>query len=110
MSPKPALFVCERALQQRDDLLLSQRLQHIHAAARKQRGNNFERRILRGRADQPDVALLHVRKKRILLGFVEAMNLVDENDGARAVLPRALRVGHHLLDFLDPGSARQRTR
>ena len=31
------------------------------------------------------------------------MNLIDEHDGARAVLTGALGIGHHLLDFLDAG-------
>ena len=34
---------------------------------------------------------------------VEAMDLVDEDDGAGAVLAGAFGVGHHLLDLLDPG-------
>ncbi len=40
-------------------------------------------------------------QKGILLRPVEAVNLVDEHDGPRAVLPRALRVSHHLLDFFN---------
>src|SRR5579859_7226451 len=54
-------------------------------------------------ADQPDVAALHVRQKRILLRAVEAVDLVDKQDRARAVSAGLLRVRHHLLDFLDPG-------
>src|SRR5215475_3913835 len=42
-----------------------------------------------------------MRKKRVLLGLVETMNFVDENNRAGAILPRALGVGHHLFDFLD---------
>ena len=34
------------------------------------------------------------------------MNLVDEYDGPRAVLPRPFGIGHDLLDFLDPGQHR----
>ena len=90
-------------MQQLDNLFFRQRLEHVHAAAGEQRGNDFERRILRGGADQADVALLHVRQECILLGLVEAMDLVDEDDRARAVLLGALGVGHHLLDFLDAG-------
>ena len=39
----------------------------------------------------------------VLLGFVEAMDFVDEDNGPRAVLLGALGVGHDLLDFLDAG-------
>ena len=38
--------------------------------------------ILGGRADQDDVAGFDARKKRVLLRLVEAVNLVDEHDGA----------------------------
>ena len=47
---------------------------------------DLERRILGGRADQPDVARLDVRQESVLLRLVEAMNLVDEDDRPRAVL------------------------
>ena len=44
-----------------------------------------------------------MRQKRILLRLVEAVNFVDEHNGARAVLPGALGIGHHLLDFFNSG-------
>ena len=57
------------------------------------------------------VPLLDIGQKGVLLRFVEAMDLVHEEDGARAVLSRTLfRVRHHLFDFLDPARAQQRTR
>ena len=39
----------------------------------------------------------------VLLRFVEAMDLVNENDGASSVLTSAFGIGHHLLDLFDPG-------
>ena len=48
-----------------------------------------------------------MRQKCILLRAIEAMNLVDEDDGARAVLPRPLGLHHHLLDLFDPGHHRR---
>jgi hypothetical protein len=44
-----------------------------------------------------------VREEGVLLRFVEAVNLVDEDEGAGAVLAGALRVGHDLLDLFDSG-------
>ena len=96
------LLVSQRPLEQQDDLFFGQRLENVNPAAGEQRRYDLEGGIFRGRADQADVALLHVRQESILLRLIEAVNLVDENDGARAVLPRPLGVGHHLLDFLDP--------
>ena len=98
-----ALGVAERAAQKHDNLLFGQRLQHVDAAAREQRGVDFERRIFGGGADQANAAFLDVRQEGVLLRFVEAVNFVDEDDGARAVLAGAVGVGHDLLDFLDAG-------
>ena len=43
-----------------------------------------------------------------MLGFVEAVDLIHEHNGARAILPRLFRIGHHLLDFLDAGQHRRK--
>jgi hypothetical protein len=42
----------------------------------------FEARVLRGGADQGDRAVLDVGKEAVLLGAVEAVDLVDEQQGA----------------------------
>ena len=81
-----ALAIFESAAQQRGDLFLAERLQHIDAAAGEQRGDDLEGGILGGRADQPDGAALDVGQEGVLLGLVEAVNLIDEEDGARVHL------------------------
>jgi hypothetical protein len=98
-----AFLVGESSLQEYDDLIFSERLQHVDARAGEQCAVNFKGWIFRGRTDQADAAFLYVRKKCILLSFVEAVNFVDEDNGACAILPGALGVGHDLLDFFDPG-------
>jgi hypothetical protein len=40
--------------------------------------------------------------KDILLGFVETMNLVDEDQGPAPCAPKTLSVRHHGFDFFDP--------
>ncbi|MET8772118.1 hypothetical protein [Streptomyces sp. NPDC004658] len=45
----------------------------------------FEARVLRGGADQGDRAVLDVGEEAVLLGAVEAVDLVDEQQGALAV-------------------------
>ncbi len=68
---------------------------------------DLERRVLRRRADQHDVAGLDVGQERVLLRLVEAVDLVDEEDGAaRHLAPGLLGLGHHRLDFLDAGQDR----
>src|ERR1035441_7746123 len=96
-----ALAIAQCALQKNDNLIFAQRIQHIDAAAREQRRVDLKRRIFGGRADQANAAFLDVREEGILLRFVEAVNLVDEDDGPRAVLPGPVGVAHDLLDFLD---------
>ena len=51
-------------------------------AAGQQSGIELERRILRGRADQDDRAVFDHRQEAVLLGAIEAMHLVDEEDRA----------------------------
>src|ERR1035437_135286 len=86
------LEVSEAPPQQGYDLLFAQRIQDVNATTREQGRVYLERWILRRRSDQPDIATLHVGQESILLGAIEAMNLIHEDDRARAILPGALRV------------------
>ena len=65
------------------DVVRRQRLQHEHPGAREQRADDLEARILGGGADQGDRAVLGRRQQAVLLGLVEPMDLVDEEDGLR---------------------------
>ena len=72
-----------------------QPLQHQHLHARQQRAVQLERGILRGGPDQDDGAVLHIRQEPVLLGAVEAVDLVDEQQRALArVAPGAGGVEH----------------
>jgi hypothetical protein len=51
---------------------------------------DLERRVLRRRAEEDHVAVLDVREHDILLGLVEAMDLVDEQDRALVGEPAKL--------------------
>ena len=97
-----ALLVGERAVDERAQLGLAERLEAHHLAARQQRGVDLERRVLRGRADERDRARLDVRQERVLLRLVEAVDLVEEQDGALAVLGQArLGLGDGVAQVLD---------
>ena len=74
----------ERAAQERDEVVVAERVEAEDLAAREQRRVHGERRVLGGRADEDDRPPLDVGKKRVLLRLVEAMNLVDEQDRALA--------------------------
>ncbi|MNI57209.1 hypothetical protein D3C73_1122580 [compost metagenome] len=79
-------------------------LEHVDAGAGEQGVVEFERRVFRGRADENQRAVFDIRQERILLGLVEAVHFVDEQDRPPAVL-RGLLLGdfHRLADFLHPG-------
>src|SRR6185437_10636629 len=63
--------------------------------------DDFEGWILRGGADQADIAFFHVGKEGILLGFVEAVDFINKDDGSSAILAGAFGVSHDLLDFFN---------
>ena len=75
--------------QQLFEAFLAERVEDQHPRARQQRGVEFEGRILGGRADEDDRAVLHDRQKAVLLGAVEAMDLVDEKQRLATVLSAA---------------------
>jgi len=75
----------------------------VDLGAGEKRRDHFERGIFGGGADKEDVAGFDVGKEGILLGLVEAVDFVDEDDGALAGPGFALGIGHDFLDFLDAG-------
>ena len=75
--------------QHRRHLLVAQGLQCIHARAREQRAVDLERGVLGGRADQRDQTVLDRRQQRVLLGLVEAVDLVEEEHGLGPAHPTA---------------------
>ena len=91
-------------LEDRDDVVGAERLEDVDLRAREQRGVDLERRVLGGRADEHDRAALDVRQERVLLRLVEAVDLVDEQDGPSAGLtPAMVGGGDDVLDFANAG-------
>jgi hypothetical protein len=67
-----------------------QRAQLKHARAGEERPHDLKVGVLRRRADEDDRAVLHVRQEGVLLGLVEAVDLIHQQDGALAVHPAPL--------------------
>ena len=86
------------------ELLGGERGQRIHPQAREQGAVDLERGVLGGGADQRQQALLHGRQQRVLLGLVEAVDLVEEQHrpaaSGSAPVGRAL---DHRTDLRAPG-------
>jgi hypothetical protein len=83
------------------DLGCRVRFQDVDLGAGKERGDDFEGGIFGGGADEENVAGFNVREEGVLLGFVEAVDFVDEDDGAEAGAGFFLGFGHDFFDFLD---------
>ena len=84
-----------------------ERLEAEQGGARQQRAGEGEVGVLGGRPHEDEQALLHVGQQGVLLGAVEAVHLVEEQDGALAVLtgPGRGPLGD-LPDVLHPGGHR----
>ena len=98
----PARAACPPgAAHQRLDVVGRQRLELKDPAAADQRAVDREERILGGRADQGHDALFDVRQQHVLLGLVEAVDLVDEQQRpASAGGQLVAGVGQHFAQFL----------
>ena len=78
-------ILMQYAVHQLQEILFTQRLQYIHGTAREQWSYHLKGRILGGGTDERHHALLHGPQQGVLLRLGEAMNLVDEQDGAAFV-------------------------
>ncbi len=73
-------------------------LQHEDLTPRKQRAVELKRGVLRRRPDQDHGAVLHHRQEAVLLGPVEAMDFIDEQQRAAAHAATLPRRGEDLLE------------
>ena len=96
------LGVLQGAAEKRDDVLFLQSFQHEHARAGEQGRDDLEGRVFRRRADEGEHAVFDVGQEAVLLGLVEAVDLVDEQNRADAPALHALRLVHGGAQFLHP--------
>ncbi len=97
-------------------------MQHQNLGAGEKRRIDLEGGVFGGRADQDDRAVLDIGQEGILLGAVEAVNLVDEQERPLAMLAAAAggfeglaqlrHAGEHRRNLLEmePDSIRQEPR
>ena len=94
------LSVRDGVAQQFAKIVPRERLEHHDGGPRQERAHDLETRVLRGCADEHDVAGLDMGEKRVLLRFVEPVYLVAEQYGPP---PRRASAGPRLGDDLaDP--------
>ena len=94
-------------VQKRLQIALFQRLKNKDLATGEKGSDDLEGRILRSGSYQNYGSVLHSTQESILLGFVEAVNFVDEKDGSPFLVeegiapslvkhfPHILHPGHH---------------
>jgi hypothetical protein len=87
-------------------VVAGERLQPEDAAAREQRGDHLEGRVLGGGPDQRQRAVLGVGEDGVLLRLVEAMQLVHEEHGAAAGPAQLASLGHDTAQVGDAGGDR----
>ena len=104
---RPAQFGL-RAREQQFQRRIVEPAQHQHLAARQQRAVQRERRVLGGGADQRDRAGLHHGQKPVLLGAVEAVDLIDEQQRALPCPPPPRRLVERTLQVGDAGEHRRK--
>jgi len=90
-------------MQELDDLRSGVGFEDVDLGAGEERGDDFEGGIFGGGTDKEDVAGFDVREEGVLLGLVEAVDFVNEDDGAQAGAGFLFGLGHDFLDFLDAG-------
>jgi hypothetical protein len=99
---KAAVFVGDGALEEGFDVVFAQGGELEDLAAADQGGVDGEEWVFGGCADEEDLAVFHVGEEDVLLGAVEAMYLVEKENGALAVEAEALLgVVDDFADFLD---------
>ncbi len=100
-----------RALQQLFERRLVEAAEHEDLAAGQQRAVQGEGGVLGGGADEDDRAVLDHGQEAVLLGAVEAVHLVDEQQGALAGVAPAPGVFEGALEVGDAGEhGRERRR
>ena len=87
--------------EERLDVLRAERPEHEDPAAREKGAVDFKRGIFRCGADEYDAAPFHEGQEGVLLGLVEAVYFVHEDDGSGAVSSVVLRLLHDGADVFD---------
>ena len=81
-------------------------LKHENLAAGQKSAVYLKGRVFCRRADQYNGALFYEGEECVLLSFVEAVDLIDEEDGLLAELAVFLGLLHDGFDLFDPGGDR----
>lgn len=77
--------------------------ENVDLSAAEQGGIDFKRWVFGGGADEGEQTAFDVREEGVLLGFVEAVDFVDKENGALTVLEGKPGFGDGFADVFDAG-------
>ena len=101
--PQALVLVRQGPAQEGEEIRLGERLEDEDPGPGQERPDDLEIGVFGGGADQGEQPLLHVGQQGVLLGLVEAVDFVDQQDGAAALLLPAPGLLHHLAQVRHPG-------
>ena len=78
---KAAFIVCEGSVEKREEVLGGDGFELENLGAGDEGGIDVEVGIVRGGSNEANGAAFEVGEEGVLLGFIEAVNFVDEEDG-----------------------------
>src|SRR4030042_5652909 len=84
--PQAAACIGKRAPDDGGKVFVGELTEDVDPRTGQQRRIDLKRGVLGGRSDQDDGSILHVGQKDVLLGLVEAVDLVDKEDRLLAVV------------------------
>ena len=96
-----------RTRQQKAQLVVGKRLEHINLRARQQGRIHLKRRVLGGGANQRHQARLGVGQERVLLRLVKAVDFVHKQNRVLALRQMGLRLFHGRAYVFDPREHRR---
>ena len=99
--PAEAALIRQGPVQQGQDILPGQGLEHKNLAPGQESAVDLKGRVFRRGADEHDAPFFHKGQEGILLRLVEAVDFIHEYDGADPVGAVLFRFDHDLADFLD---------
>ncbi len=105
------LPVRQRALEKEPKVYFGETRQAEDPTAGEQGADHFEGRVFGGGSHEGDRPRFHVGEEGILLGAIQAMDLIEEEQAGPALLTglprRRHRRAHFLHSGLDPGKSRE---
>src|SRR5215471_19695132 len=96
-----AIVICQRPPDNFFDLVFVKLVQDQNPRPRQQRTDYFERGILSRCPDKDHGAVLDRWEERVLLCLIEAMDLVDEENGSMAALAVKTCFGNRAAQIFD---------